>query len=121
MQRTERTTVTDVPERRLVCPYCGGQIDTQMVWKDSGYMQRPHPVCGGFECTECGAEWDPHGEVEKPADALPPWFANADDTDKIERVREWIDDEYACWPAPELADGVRAALREIDRLRETRA
>jgi DNA-directed RNA polymerase subunit RPC12/RpoP len=81
--------VTDVPERRLVCPYCGGQITATL--EDKGFAYTSYQVCGGYECAECGAEWDTHGGTTgpplegywrsgKPDGAVPPWMAEDQDS-----------------------------------------
>jgi hypothetical protein len=54
-----------VEPRRLVCPYCGNDIEVELTYTSMAYSE--HRDLTGFECEnwECNARWDNCGNVER--------------------------------------------------------
>lgn len=56
-----------VPDFRLRCPFCGGELSVSMATMGGTYLS--YEVADCLECEDCGAEWEPNGDLRRAPSA----------------------------------------------------
>lgn len=62
----DRDGVPDL-DFRLRCPFCGGELSVAMATEGGGWTTWQVADC--LECEDCGAEWEPNGDLRRAPSA----------------------------------------------------